>query len=176
MVLDIRRARQDEIPALWAFYGEVCEAQEKAPCSPGWTFGVYPDREELGAHIAAGEAVLGIHEGQIVAASVLTGRDDPMYADAKWPTEAKPEEVAVIHLLALHPEARGRGWSHVFLDALLARAKEEGKRLVRLDVVKGNFIAEALYIRHGFRFAEERTVFYEDTGEIAVRLLECILA
>lgn len=176
MVLDIRQAREDELPALWQFYGEVCAAQETAPCSPGWTFGIYPDREELAAHIAAGEVMLGVDEGRVRASAVLTGRDDPMYADAKWLTEAEPEEVAVVHLLALHPDARGQGLSHMFLDALLATAKARGKRLVRLDVVKGNFIAEALYVRHGFRFVEERTVIYEDTGEICVRLFEVVLA
>ena len=176
MVLEIRQAREDELPALWQVYGEVCAAQKNAPCSPGWTFGVYPDREELAAHIAAGEAVLGIGGGRILASAVLTGRDDPMYADAKWPTAAESEEVAVVHLLALHPEARGLGLSHPFLSELLAIARERGKRLVRLDVVQGNYIAEALYLRHGFRFAEERTVRYEDTGEITVRLFECILA
>ena len=70
---------------------------------------------------------------------------------------------------------RGRGVSGAMLDGLLAAAGDLGKRLVRLDVVKGNLPAEKLYLRHGFRFAEEREVFYEDTGAIRVRLYERLL-
>ena len=48
----------------------------------------------------------------------------------------------------------------------------QAQGLARLDVVTGNLPAERLYQKHSFLFCEERKVYYEDTGEICVRLYE----
>ena len=61
------------------------------------------------------------------------------------------------------------------LDWLIALAKTTGITVLRLDVVKGNLPAEKLYQAHGFRFVEEREVYYEDTGNITVRLYELVI-
>ena len=172
MVLSIHSAMQAELPAVWRFYEEVCAAQKGSAYSPGWHIGVYPDRDELSAHIAAGEVLLAECEGRIAAAGVLTGRDDPLYADAAWRHPAAPEDVSVLHLFALHPDFRGQRLAGAVLERLAERAERNGKRYLRLDVVKGNLPAERLYQKHGFVFCEERDLYYEDTGEITVRLYE----
>ena len=175
MLETIRKAGMDDLPALLRFYEDVCAAQAKSEYSPQWHFGIYPAEEDMALHIASGSMYLGLAGARIAAAGVLTAGEDPMYADAAWREEAAPDEAACLHLFAVHEDFRGRGVSGAMLDGLLAAAGDLGKRLVRLDVVKGNLPAEKLYLRHGFRFAEEREVFYEDTGAIRVRLYERLL-
>lgn len=47
-------------------------------------------------------------------------------------------------------DVRGRGVGTALLDAVKARARREGRRFVRLDVIDSNPRARALYEREGF--------------------------
>ncbi len=175
MVETIRRAGPDELPQLQRFYETVCAAQALSPYSPSWHFGIYPAEEDLLAHLEAGEFTLLLRDDRIAAAGVLVSGEDPIYADAAWPTVSPAAEVCELHLFAVHPHDRRQGLSGRLLEALAAQAKADGKRVLRLDVVTGNLPAERLYLRHGFSFVEEREVFYPDTGSISVRLFERVL-
>ena len=168
----LRKANTADEDALWRFYEEICAAQAESPYTPSWHLGVYPAREDLEEHIAAGEFYFYLRGGQITAAAVLSAGEDPIYADAAWPTACAAEEVCVLHLFAVRPAYRRSGVSDAVLEALVSRAKAEGMHLLRLDVVTGNLPAERLYRKHGFSFAEEREVSYPDTGNICVRLFE----
>ena len=175
MTEKLRRATAKELPALWSFYEAVCAAQAESRYGPSWHMGIYPAIQDLEERTQAGElCYLPAGEG-IAAAAVLAAGEDAMYSGVKWPSGCAAEEVCTLHLFAVHPAFRRSGISGQALEALLCRAKVSGFRVMRLDVVKGNLPAERLYLRHGFRFAEERVVFYEDTGEIGVRLYECVL-
>jgi ribosomal protein S18 acetylase RimI-like enzyme len=58
--------------------------------------------------------------------------------------------------IAVVPSARGKGVGSALLDALLARAREEGYTRISLSVDRANAHAIALYQRHGFeRVGEE---------------------
>lgn len=171
----LRKANTSDAEALWHFYAEVCAAQAESPYTPSWHLGIYPAREDLEEHIAAGALYFHSCGGRIAAAAVLSAGEDPIYADAAWPTACAAEEVCVLHLFAVHPSFRRSGVSDAMLEALASLAKAGGKRLIRLDVVTGNLPAERLYRKHGFSFAEEREVCYPDTGNISVRLFERVL-
>jgi len=175
MVRTIRKAEAEDVPALLNFYEQVCKAQKLSPYSPSWHFGIYPDAEDLEMHVREGTFFLLLLEDCLAAAAVMTEGDDPIYADATWPTTACADKVCVLHLFAVHPDFRRKGLSSHMLEAMVDHAKAEGKRALRLDVVTGNLPAERLYLRHDFRFVEERDVFYPDTGKISVRLFERVL-
>lgn len=175
MLVDIRKATTEDTSAVLLFYETVCAALEEYEYSPCWHYGVYPAPGDLLAHIAAGELLLGTVGTEIAAACVLIFGDDPVYRDVSWPTAAAPDEVSELHLFAVRPSDRRQGVSGAMLDSLIAYAGVCVKRVLRLDVVKGNLPAERLYRAHGFRFVQERTVFYEDTGELLVRLYELAL-
>ncbi len=53
-------------------------------------------------------------------------------------------------LIALTPEHRGKGVGGLLLSALLAKAKEEQKPSIGLNVPRGNLPAVSLFRRHGF--------------------------
>ena len=168
-MIRLRKAAEADIPAVCRFYREVCEAQAHEPYGPDWHWGIYPDEEELAACVREGVLFLAETDGAVAAAAVLRAGEDPMYLDVPW--HAKTGAVRVLHLFAVHPAFRGRGLGRKTLAALLKSVAEDGAA-VHLDVVKGNLPAERLYGAMGFRFIEEREIFYEDTGLITVRLYE----
>ena len=82
----LRKANTSDAEALWHFYAEVCAAQAESPYTPSWHLGIYPAREDLEEHIAAGALYFHSCGGRIAAAAVLSAGEDPIYADAAWPT------------------------------------------------------------------------------------------
>ncbi|MGI6358935.1 MAG: ribosomal protein S18-alanine N-acetyltransferase [Bacillota bacterium] len=70
--------------------------------------------------------------------------------------------------IAIHPAWRGRGFGHQLLRGLLAAAKERGANRATLEVRTGNKVAQALYLKHGFKFCGLRRGYYTDTGEDAL--------
>lgn len=58
----------------------------------------------------------------------------------------------VLHLnsLVVSPEARGRGISHLLVDAAIAEARQRGARKLGLRALSTNHVALGLYRKHGF--------------------------
>lgn len=69
------------------------------------------------------------------------------YEHASWSTDALPDEVAVIHLLAVAVEVCGRGMVRAMLSFAAQEARRHGMRVVWLDVFTSNAPALALYAR-----------------------------
>ena len=170
MTCGIAAAKESEREAIHGFYEEVCRRLEGEDYGPAWHYGIYPADEELDEHIRAGEMFCARSEGQIAAAMVIEGQDDPIYREVDW--EIREEPIHVLHLLAVHPDFRGSGLSRAMLSFLRERAERMGAKAIHLDVVTGNLPAEKLYRGAGFRFVEEREVWYPDTGTIRVALYE----
>ncbi|WP_291581061.1 ribosomal protein S18-alanine N-acetyltransferase [Clostridium sp. UBA6640] len=74
-------------------------------------------------------------------------------------------EEAHITNIALHPEYRGMGYSHIILDSLEAICKKEGVTAMTLEVRASNIAAQKLYEHHGFKVEGIRKGYYEDNKE-----------
>ena len=168
-MLDVVVALPEDREAACRFYAEVCAFQARQVYGPRWQYGVYPADADLDRRIAAGELLLGFLGGRVAAAMVMARGEDPIYRDVPWGFAAAEDQVCVLHLLAVHPDFRGRHLAETMLDELIRRGRAEGLAAVHLDVILGNPPAEQLYRKKGFRFA---AVWYPDTGDVVVRLYE----
>ena len=63
----------------------------------------------------------------------------------------QPEDECVLVGLWVHPSARGLGIAELLVGAVLAAAREQGRRRLLLEVAHENERAAALYRRIGFR-------------------------
>ena len=70
--------------------------------------------------------------------------------------------------VAVHPDYRALGFGRIILDALIKLAKDEGMRLMTLEVRRSNEIAQRLYHSLGFRDVGYRKRYYEDNREDAL--------
>ena len=162
--MKIRIARPDEYESIRAFYHSLIDEMQSSPYLPGWEKDIYPTNEYLRGSIVRGEMYMGEINGEIAAAMVINGECNEGYAKAQWAVHAEPEEVATIHILCVHPRHAGRGCAKQLLDWAIAHAKRQGKKAIRLDVLKGNLPAERLYRGKGFQYIDTIRMFYEDTG------------
>lgn len=171
----IARATPADFDAIWQLYKDVCKGQKNDQYGPGWTLGVYPTKSDIQAHLESGDVYAAWEGGAALAAMALVPHEDPEYAAIPWPTRCQPDEVAVIHLLAVHPQARGRSLGLQMVKKAIRLAREAGKRVIHLDVMPGNLAASRIYLQAGFDLVGTFKIFYEDTGLADFEMYECVL-
>ena len=70
--------------------------------------------------------------------------------------------------VAVHPDARRRGFARALLESVFAHARVAGSRIVLLEVRPSNTEAIPLYESFAFRVIGRRRGYYYDTGEDAL--------
>lgn len=171
-MLTIRLAEKHEFDAVRSFYHSLIDAMEQARYKPAWEKDVYPSNEALREAIDRGELFVGMVEEEISCAMVVNHAFNESYADARWPTAARPDEITVIHILGVHPDFSGRGLAKALVAKAIGLAEEAKQKAIRLDVLAGNIPAERLYAGQGFSYVDTIRMYYEDTGWTDFKLYE----
>ena len=118
----------------------------------------YPVANEVEQDIGAGH-VFGLKEGNNCLATItLNERQDEQYHSIEWHYQSG--RVIVIHRLAVHPEAQGRGLGQRLCKFAEDWGSENGFEIVRLDAYEHNPIARSLYEKMGYRLAGGRCYFH----------------
>ncbi len=76
-----------------------------------------------------------------------------------------------IHVIATHPNERGRGYGALLLDHAIGEAVATGCSLATLEVRRSNKAAIGLYERAGFKTVHVRVRYYQDDDEDALVML-----
>lgn len=174
-MLQMRPATTDDLEDVYQLYEDIIDHQPLDRYSPSWTKGVYPTREDLCARIEHEELFMGAEGGRCAVAVVLTREEDPEYYGIAWPSGAARDEVSVIHLLAVHPDLRGRRLGVEVTRWCVDTARRWGKRAIHLDVVPGNDVAARAYGAAGFQLVCRHMVHYEDLGDTELEMYELAL-
>lgn len=154
--MDVVAAVEGDLPALERLYRASAEEMRGTAHDVWWEFGVHPSSEYLIAEVRAGNLFVAIAgadaacERRVAGALVLNSQQGADYARIPWRVDAVGEDVAVLHLVATSPEARGRGVARGMLERAAGLARQRGARALRLDVFDNNEPAIALYRTFGF--------------------------
>ncbi|MDM8163044.1 GNAT family N-acetyltransferase [Collinsella intestinalis] len=179
-------AAERDLPAVERLYRAVIEEMHGTPHDVWWEFGVHPTREGLRASASRGELIVARdgapatvgdgevppQEASLLGACVVDGAQDAGYRTAAWPLSVPDHEVAVLHLLAVAPEGRGRGVARRLVAAAARAARARGARVLRLDVFDNNAPAIALYRSCGFTDLGARAFAYDEGFTHGAHLME----
>ena len=168
----IKKAIPDQFQNVRAFYHAVIDGVENAHDSVGWKKDIYPSPELLDRSIHAGELFIAAEGEAIIGAMILNHQYNDEYRKAPWPTQANDAEVTVIHALGVHPSCWRKGCARQMVQFAIDYARSCGQKVIRLDVLKGNLLAEKLYSGMGFQCFYTLPMFYEDTGWTDFQLYE----
>ena len=171
--MKIKTAQSKDLERLYSFYDEVIAHQKLDEYSPEWTKDVYPSRNDLESFIENDSFYFVEEDQDIAAACVIRLHEDEIYLNANWSRKFEENEIAVLHLFAVHPSFRRKGYSDKLLKYMIEDNRNKVKT-IHLDVLKGNLPAFRLYEKIGFTYIGEYEVYYPDTGTIVVDLLEYI--
>ena len=128
--MNIRIADQQDFTEVMSFYDAMCRELGKRDFLHAGNQGGYPSADMVRAAIHESGLIIGEEQGKIIAAIILNHDADPAYSSVKWRTQARPEQVTIMHALRVSPEFSGRGYGKRMVDYCIARAKSAGQKAV----------------------------------------------
>lgn len=81
----------------------------------------------------------------------------------------------VPHALGVKADAQNRGVGKCVVEDIIEIARASDRDTIRLDILSGNAAAERLYTKMGFKYVQEKDMFYEDTGWTKFIMYELVL-
>ena len=172
----IRPATADDLPRIEQIYDAIHTAEETGAASVGWARGVYPTRATAQAALDDGALFVLEDDGDLVAAGRIDQTQVPVYAQVPWQYAAPPEQVLVLHTLAVDPAAAGRGCGTQFVRFYAQRARALGYTVLRIDTNAKNTVARRLYARLGYREVATAPCNFNGIDGVALVCLEKWLA
>jgi ribosomal protein S18 acetylase RimI-like enzyme len=118
-----------------------------------WSKGKHPTADGIRSYIKEGSMYLYKEQGVIVGAMAVTMYQGEDYHAIEWSQPVPDDEVAVIHILAVHPDRQGSGVG-----------SEMVREAVRLDALASNTPAHSMYKRLGFEYRGKQHLYAENTG------------
>ena len=168
-----RKAAKEDFYKIRSLYWTLIDQEKDEPSFPHWKKGIHPSDEMIQDSIATGQLYV-LSDGDEIAACVIAN-DEKVdgYADAPWQIDS--DEVMVLHVLAVHPNHRGKGLARRLVENVIEQERKTGKKALWLDVIENNTTAEKLYQKLGFRYIQTKTLYYDVIGEMMFKLYERVL-
>ena len=162
MRLDV--ATQNDFDAIIAFYDDVTERTPEMATYARWSKGKHPMVEGIKAYIDEGSMYLYRESGAIVGAMAVTLYQGEDYHAIEWTQQVTDDKVAVIHILAVSPDAQGKGIGSEMIREAIHLAQSKDMQAIRLDALASNTPAHKIYERLGFEYRGKQHLYAENTG------------
>jgi len=166
---EIRDAREDELDEV----ADVISAAYAQYGPPQGSVGVLVEafdeyrveQRDVRSRLADSQLIVAVDDGRITGTVTFY----PPGSEKKG--EGWPLEWAAIRLLAVHPDARGRGLGRALTDECVRRARALGAPTVGLHTAHIMAVAQAMYERMGFtRYPENDFPITDDFVVVAYTL------
>ena len=161
--MQIREARREDFAELRTFYIRMNEVINVRNNDYDPDNAVFPSDDMIRRAISRGEQYVGIEDGIIVSACIVSSECEDAYRTAKWKVSAGEDDFRVIHALRVAPEYEGRGFAKQMLSFVIAHAAARGLKALRLDVLEDYWV-DKLYYPFGFQHVDTVEILYEDIG------------
>ena len=168
-----RKAEKEDFDKIRSLYWTLIDPEQDDPSFPHWKKGIHPSDEMIQDSIDKGNLYVLVDGGEIAACVIANDQKVEGYADAPWQIDS--DEVIVLHVLAVHPDHRGKGLARRLVENVIEQERKAGKKALRLDVIENNTTAEKLYQKLGFRYIQTKTLYYDVVGEMTFKLYELVL-
>ena len=168
-----RKAEKEDFYKIRSLYWNLIDQERDDPSFPHWKKGIHPSDEMIQNSIEREELYVLADGDEIVACVIVNDEKVEGYADAPWQIDS--DEVIVLHVLAVHPNHRGKGLARKLVEGVIEQEKKAGKKAFRLDVIENNTTAEKLYQKLGFQYVQTKTLYYDVVGKMTFKLYELVL-
>jgi ribosomal protein S18 acetylase RimI-like enzyme len=162
--MNIKRATIEDYESIIAFYDDVMARTPDIKLYARWQKGKHPTEEGIRAYIEEGSMYLYIENNVIIGAMALTMYQGEDYRAIEWPQQVEDNEAAVIHILAVSPDAQGKGIGSEMICEAIRLAQTDGMKAIRLDALASNTPAHKIYKALGFEYRGKQHLYAENTG------------
>ena len=160
----MRLVQTDNLEFLRKKYIEVIEQTPDFMRNVRWIYGQHPKDEMIQDYMDNGEMYALMNGNEISGMVAVVMHQDDNYKTVPWQVDLRNDEVATIHILAICPEYQGRSLGIQLINQIEKLSKNNGKKAVRLDVLKSNIPAQKMYERAGYSLRGEQKLYAENTG------------
>ena len=168
-----RKAEKVDFYKIRSLYWNLIDQDQDDPSFPHWKKGFHSSDEMILDCIDKGDLFV-LSDGDEIAACIIANDEKVEgYADAPWQVDS--DDIIVLHVLAVHPDHRGKGLARRLVENVIEQERKAGKKALRLDVIENNTTAERLYQKLGFRYIQTKTLYYDVVGEMTFKLYELVL-
>lgn len=101
-----------------------------------WKKGIHPSDEMIQNSIEREELYVLADGDEIAACIIANDEKVEGYADAPWQIDS--DEVIVLHVLAVHPDYRGKGLARRLVENVIEQERKAGKKACATDWSQGN--------------------------------------
>lgn len=168
----IRKASAADLPAVAAIYEAIHDCEASGLCTTGWMRGVYPTLATVQAAFDRNDLFVIEAEERLLACAVINQQQMDAYAGAPFMYPADPNEVMVLHTLAVDPAFARKGYGKAFVKFYERFAQEQGCSVLRMDTNARNASARRLYNRLGYREAAIVPCVFNNIPGVELVLLE----
>ena len=147
-----------------AFYDDVTDRTPDMNLYARWQKGKHPTHDGIRAYIEEGSMYLYKENDVIIGAMAVTMYQIEDYHAIKWTRQVEDNEAAVIHILAVSPDAQGKGIGSEMIREAIRLAWTNGMKAIRLDALASNTPAHKIYKTLGFEYRGKQHLYAENTG------------
>ncbi len=146
----IRRAVEEDIPAVTAIYDAVLREEELGNYTIGWIRGVYPTEDTAKTSVKQKDLFVLEEDGRVIASARINHDQMPAYASVPWSVDVPDEQVMVMHTLTTDPAMNGHGAGAHFLRFYENYSLQNGSHVLRIDTNARNKNARSIYASAGY--------------------------
>lgn len=150
---EIRKCGEADILRTAAFYDRVILYLDSHTNYPRWIRHIYPSEKSVREMTGTGAQYIRVQGGEIAGAFALNTDPQGAYQTGAWKRNLPEGSYLVLHALAIDPARQRRGIGSEILRFAAERAKSEGYRALRADIVPENVPARRLFEKNGFTHA-----------------------
>lgn len=170
--MKFQKAKIEDFKTIQNFYWTLIDELSDQNDKIGWKKGIYPSDDYIRDSLVSGELYILKDNENLCACVIVNSSCNEGYNGVLWSIDCNYSEVLIPHALAVNPKFQRKGIGKRAINEVLNLAKLNNKKAVRLDILGTNKVAESLYKSCGFKFVEEKNMFYEDTGWTKYKMFE----
>ena len=162
--MELNKATIEEFESIIAFYDDVINRTPDIKLYARWQKDKHPTEEGIRAYIEEESLYTYKENDAIVGAMAVTMYQGEDYHAIKWSQQVQDNEAAVIHILAVSPDAQCKGIGSEMIRKAIRLAQTNGMKAIRLDALASNTPAHKIYKALGFEYRGKQHLYAENTG------------
>ena len=162
--MELNWVTTEDYESIIAFYDDVTKRTPDMERYARWQKGKHPTEEGIRAYVEEGSMYLYKENDVIIGAMAVTMCQGDDYHAIRWSQQVQDNEVAVIHILAVSPNAQGKGIGSEMIRKAIRLARTNGMKAIRLDALASNTPAHKIYKALGFEYRGQQHLYAENTG------------
>jgi len=149
----IQKCLDKDVAPTGEFYDKVVLWLDNHENYPKWIYRVYPSERSVLKMSEEGAQYICVSNEMIIGAFAISAEPQGDYHNCRWSRELEKGTYMVLAALAIDPTVQRQGLGSEIIRFCIDKARSEGFKAIRADVVPTNYPARRLFEKNGFIYA-----------------------